>query len=86
VGCDKKKFILFNSPFLREKRKKKYYFHICTQFHTKQKAGHDCNSLSLSLSLSLSKIIKLNSSSTFLGEELTQESAGMIGQKVQFLL
>jgi hypothetical protein len=43
-------------------------------------------SLSLSLSLSRPKEIKLNSSSSFLGKELTEESADMIGQKVQFLL
>jgi hypothetical protein len=82
VGCDKKKFIPFNSPFLREKKGKKIIFTFVHNFIPNKKAGHDCNSLSLSLS----KIIKLNSSSTFLGEELTQESAGMIGQKVQFLL
>jgi hypothetical protein len=34
------------------------------------------------LSLSLPQEIKLNSSSTFLGKELTEESADMIGQKV----
>jgi hypothetical protein len=43
-------------------------------------------SLSISLSLSHPKEIKLNSSSTFLVKELTEESADMIGQKVQFLL
>jgi hypothetical protein len=38
------------------------------------------------LSLSPPKEITLNSSSTFLGKELTEESTDMIGQKVQFLL
>jgi len=90
VGCDKKNFFPFNFPFWGKKKENIYYFHICIEFHTKQKAGHDCKSLSLSLSISLSlshpKEIKLNSSSTFLVKELTEESADMIGQKVQFLL
>jgi hypothetical protein len=72
-------------PFRGKKERKNIIFTFVHNFIPNKRLVMIAT-LSLSLSLSLSKIIKLNSSSTFLGEELTQESAGMIGQKVQFLL
>jgi hypothetical protein len=68
--------------FEGKKRKKKLFSHL----YIPNKRLVMIANLSLSLSLSRPKEIKLNSSSTFLVKELTEESADMIGQKVQFLL